>query len=221
MDHAFCPGAGRIRQPAPELFDCPGCGAEVEIWTDEFRRDCPSCGRTVYRDGAMSCLDWCKYGEECVGEDALRRYRSSRAAGIRQRLMEKVRELRLNDPSRIERAEAVLRFAEELLETEKADAHIVIPASILAGLKSGSEPVPSGLFGFLGDLGFSREDLERIAEGIDPPAGDPAASPNRAVLHDALRLADLRRAGGPGEGGADGLLTATARRLAGRPAGGR
>ena len=37
MDHQFCPGATLLRRPVPEIFDCPSCHGEVEIWTDEFK----------------------------------------------------------------------------------------------------------------------------------------------------------------------------------------
>lgn len=40
-----CPGSKPLRQPAPEIFICSSCGEEVEIWTDEVRRDCSSCGK--------------------------------------------------------------------------------------------------------------------------------------------------------------------------------
>ena len=45
--HTVCPGAKMIRQPKPEMFDCPQCGSEVEIWTDELKGVCPQCKTTL------------------------------------------------------------------------------------------------------------------------------------------------------------------------------
>jgi hypothetical protein len=78
MDAKFCPGSRLLRQPHPEIFTCPGCGGEVEIWTDELKADCPVCKKTVFRDPKMNCLEWCKYGRECVGEEIYNRFMEDR-----------------------------------------------------------------------------------------------------------------------------------------------
>ena len=57
MSDRFCPGARSLRQPEPETFVYPHCGGDVEIWTDEMRRVCPTCGAAVIRDSAMACLE--------------------------------------------------------------------------------------------------------------------------------------------------------------------
>ena len=45
-----CPGP---KTPArPEMVECPQCGEDVEIWTDETSAKCPSCSTTVMRPGA-------------------------------------------------------------------------------------------------------------------------------------------------------------------------
>jgi hypothetical protein len=59
-----CPGLEDLLRPKPEYIDCPRCGSEVEIWTDEKEAKCTNCGMVVARDRA-SCLDWCKYAEKC------------------------------------------------------------------------------------------------------------------------------------------------------------
>ncbi len=40
-----CPGSLGFVQPKPEMFACPACGREVEIWSDEAMRQCPVCKR--------------------------------------------------------------------------------------------------------------------------------------------------------------------------------
>ncbi len=69
-----CPGATRIKDPIPEFFKCPNCGAEVEIWTNEYVRKCSKCQTEVVREGVPTCIEWCEYGKECVGEEAYDRY---------------------------------------------------------------------------------------------------------------------------------------------------
>ena len=68
-----CPGARMIREARPEYVDCPRCGTEVEIWTDEAVARCPECDGLVTRDAGPSCLDWCPHAVECVGLETYRR----------------------------------------------------------------------------------------------------------------------------------------------------
>jgi len=208
MDHQFCPGAKLLRQPKPEIFDCPSCGQEVEIWSDEIRGVCSSCGRTMFRDGAMSCLEWCKFARECVGEATYDRYMNNRAVGLRRRLLEAMHAHWEQDADRLRRAEAVLSWSEEILKDEKADWHIVIPASILQTVDGGTSSAAfQAAAGVLSGSGLTQEDLERIRRIVE---GDP--SENCAefdVVHDARLLAQ------PGEHRAEALRTGAAKKLAG------
>jgi DNA-directed RNA polymerase subunit RPC12/RpoP len=63
-----CPGSGNIRIPIPSYKECPECGKEVEIWSDEVRAKCTRCGAAVFRENEPSCIEWCKYAKECIGE---------------------------------------------------------------------------------------------------------------------------------------------------------
>ena len=63
-----CPGQFE-RNLQAELYRCPGCGCEVEIFSDELRQRCPRCGREVYGKRIPSCIDWCKAAEECLGSE--------------------------------------------------------------------------------------------------------------------------------------------------------
>ncbi len=70
-----CPGSRTIREPRPEYINCPDCGREVEIWTDELKATCPGCGNKVFREQQASCIDWCPHAKECVGPEAYERLR--------------------------------------------------------------------------------------------------------------------------------------------------
>ncbi len=207
MDHQFCPGAKILRQPQPEMFDCPSCGEEVEIWTDEIRGVCSNCGRAVFRDGFMSCLEWCKFAQDCIGEEAYDRYMQNRAVGLRRKLLEAMHEQWGEDADRLRQAEAVLSWSEEILKEEKADWHIVIPASILQNTcdqgDSGGLQIAEGI---LRRSGLMNEDIEKICRIIKQ---DPLeSSAEFDVVHDARLLA---RPEGPAY--AD-LRTVAAKRLA-------
>ena len=47
-----CPGLERALTIIPELFPCPCCGAEIEIWTDERKARCGRCGELISRESA-------------------------------------------------------------------------------------------------------------------------------------------------------------------------
>ncbi len=69
-----CPGSKDFIQPKPETIKCPLCGEEAEIWTDEIKTTCPKCKKTIFREQGQSCLDWCKYAKECVGETIYKKW---------------------------------------------------------------------------------------------------------------------------------------------------
>lgn len=70
-----CPGARTIREPMPEFINCPDCGREVEIWTDELKATCSACGGKVFRAAQASCIDWCPHAKECVGPEVYEKLR--------------------------------------------------------------------------------------------------------------------------------------------------
>ncbi|MBN1410358.1 MAG: hypothetical protein JW969_05905 [Spirochaetales bacterium] len=195
MDHTFCPGAKILRQPHPEFYTCPQCGGEVEIWTDELKADCPACRKTVYKDSGMSCLEWCKYGSECVGESIYRKYWQTKAVGIKYRLLSQLGsspEFNCQNEIRMKKA---LEYAELILKKETADWHIVIPAVILlstgmAGQNTGASDQAKKI---LHKLGLEMDDVSRILKII---AGDSALKINNdqnyAVVTDAYALTEFR-----------------------------
>ena len=71
MNAYQCPGQSK-RDLKAELYLCPKCSYQVEIFSDELRAICPGCGRQVYKEKTPSCIDWCRAAEQCLGEDAYR-----------------------------------------------------------------------------------------------------------------------------------------------------
>lgn len=192
MDHTFCPGSKILRQPAPEFFDCPTCKYEVEIWTDELKAACPKCQTPVYRDTAMSCLDWCKRGKECVGDSAYSNYMQNKAVGVKSNLLRKIRDHFADELRRVERIESVLETAEALLKGEEGDWNIVVPASILRDMLDSDEGSPKLVRDILFRLGLNLEDIDEICEIMsDHRPVDWTPTINFRIWHDANALVDL------------------------------
>ena len=66
--YSKCPGqyTSKLRV---EIYKCPKCGAEVEIFSDETRTKCQKCGTMVFREKMPSCIEWCSSARQCLGED--------------------------------------------------------------------------------------------------------------------------------------------------------
>jgi hypothetical protein len=75
-----CPGALTFREAKPEDIECPECGAEVEIWSDELTAGCSRCGARASRELGPSCIDWCSSAEQCIGTEKYQRLRQDTAA---------------------------------------------------------------------------------------------------------------------------------------------
>lgn len=202
-----CPGSKTIRQPLPEFIKCPFCSEELEIWTDEIKATCPKCKKTVMRDQGTSCLEWCAYAKECVGDEAYNNFMKNRAVTIKDKLLSELEAYFGKDIKRINHAKKVMGYAEELLRKEKADWHIVIPASILhdVGIKVAEEKYNSSAGHFqekegsvvagkiLLKIGLSKKDIDEICEIIahhhSPGKVD---TQNFKVLYDADWLVNLK-----------------------------
>ena len=46
---------------------CPQCGHETEIFSVDTEAACEHCGFVIYND-QLSCVQWCKYARQCVGD---------------------------------------------------------------------------------------------------------------------------------------------------------
>jgi hypothetical protein len=67
-----CPGANNIRgTPTLAIKICPKCGREIELFSIDTQVTC-ECGFIAYND-IQSCIKWCKYARECVGNETYER----------------------------------------------------------------------------------------------------------------------------------------------------
>ena len=209
MDHSFCPGARFLRQPKPEMFDCPVCGEEVEIWSDEIRGVCANCGRTLFREGNMSCLQWCKFARECVGDQLYDRYQKNRAGALRRRLLDALADDGAEGRQRSAVLEELLAWSERILCGERADWHIVIPAVILQNSLCARDSAQSkAVMDVLLRSGLLEQEIDSIRRIA---ARDPVENSREFdVVHDAAVLAR----GLAGAEGEEALRTETGKKLA-------
>ncbi len=70
----LCPGTANIRTPTLRIKLCPNCGGEVEIFSTDTEVSCPGCGFEIYNN-LESCIQWCKYARDCVGEDNFQKFK--------------------------------------------------------------------------------------------------------------------------------------------------
>ena len=42
-----CPGPNRKRPIVPEEYNCPACGATIEIWSNDEKTVCPECAKEL------------------------------------------------------------------------------------------------------------------------------------------------------------------------------
>ncbi len=75
LDH--CPGAVNLKTPTLSLKKCPQCGEEVEVFSNDTSVTCANCGFVIYND-TLSCIQWCKYAKECVGEEMYQKFFNSK-----------------------------------------------------------------------------------------------------------------------------------------------
>jgi hypothetical protein len=143
-----------------------------------------------------------------VGEATYDRYMKNRAVGLRRRLLEAMHRQWEQDTDRRRQAEAVLSWSEEILKEQKADWHIVIPASILQNVDGGTS---SAAFKVAEEVlfrsGLKREELEKISRIVEGNPSENSAEFN--VVHDARLLAR------PDKQSAEALRTGAAKKLAG------
>ena len=74
-----CPGSARLKTPTLEEKICPVCGNVIEIFSTDTEVACDKCGFVAYTD-ALSCAQWCKYAEKCLGPELYQRMMDQKAA---------------------------------------------------------------------------------------------------------------------------------------------
>ncbi len=79
MLQRYCPGSGSLRNNIKlDIKTCPECGTDVELFSIDLKAKCEKCGFVVYND-ITSCVQWCRYAEQCVGTEVYQKMRQKPA----------------------------------------------------------------------------------------------------------------------------------------------
>ena len=155
MSFKRCPGSMAFAQPKIELVRCPHCGDDAEVWTDEAEGKCRKCGKPVCRTATQSCIDWCKYARECLGDEGHKKYQDMKTRLRKETLLQAAAK-HLVDESQRKSTQARVEAAEQLLRHEPtADPNVVLAAAALLDIAEpdGSETA-SAAAGILHELGY-------------------------------------------------------------------
>ena len=193
MSFKRCPGSSSFAQPSIELVPCPSCGGEAEIWSDEPTGTCDACGRTITRTSTQSCLDWCKYARECLGEEKYKQYQNLKSTVRKEALLSAASDRFGWGRQQLNAAVLLMERAEELLrDRPEADPNAVIAAVVL---RLGCGKAPAGT-----SAESSQEVARAVLEGLDYPHGfvekvcmlltptghDASNDPDAATVREAL-----------------------------------
>ena len=58
----------RPRTPTIVEKTCPKCGNLIEMFSIDSQMACDKCGFVAYNE-TLSCVQWCEYAKQCVGEE--------------------------------------------------------------------------------------------------------------------------------------------------------
>ncbi|MFN3551361.1 MAG: HD domain-containing protein [Endomicrobiia bacterium] len=116
---------------------CKNCGYKVEIFSNEIKVVCPKCKADVYRENIPSCIDWCSYAKQCIGEEKYRELKpridaQKEKLDFKEKVLSEMINYFKDDIKRISHAMKVTHFAEKILQQERtADRRVVVISAIL------------------------------------------------------------------------------------------
>ncbi|MBL7077939.1 MAG: hypothetical protein ISS31_10775 [Kiritimatiellae bacterium] len=193
MSFKRCPGSSALAQPRIEIVKCPACGGDAEVWSDEPSGTCTACGATAMRTSTQSCLDWCKYARECLGDEKYKQYESMKATVRKEALVAVASDRfgwgkrRLNSVWQLlERTEQRLRSCSE------ADPNVVFASVVIGfgcrGTSSGrsAEAIHAIARDVLGKLDYPPGFVEDVCELVAPADADAPANADASVVREAL-----------------------------------
>lgn len=195
MSFKRCPGSSAFAQPRIDLVACPACGEDVEVWSDEASGTCASCGRVTMRTKTQSCMDWCKYAEECLGEEKYKQYQDMRSAIRKEALVGAAADRLGWDEAQVAAAHARISIAEGLLSSRpEADPNVVMAAVVLGSTCAGDsgrigatdEASQGAVQAVLEELSYPRGFVKRVcgllSAGLPETSEEANAATIRAVL---------------------------------------
>ncbi|MBT3295448.1 MAG: hypothetical protein HN919_17310 [Verrucomicrobia bacterium] len=191
MGFKRCPGSSAFAQPRIEIVKCPSCGGDAEVWSDEPTGTCLGCGCSVTRTTTQSCLDWCKYSRECLGDEKYKQYQTLKASMRKQALVAAATDRFSWGKRQQNEAWEALERAEQLLQTQDdADPNVVL-ATVM--IRLGCDGTPSGSSikavhavarELLESLDYPSGFVEKVCKLVAPDSSDP--DPDAATVQAAM-----------------------------------
>ncbi|MBT7701349.1 MAG: hypothetical protein HN700_13730 [Verrucomicrobia bacterium] len=170
---------------------CPSCGGDAEVWSDEPTGTCLGCGCSVTRTTTQSCLDWCKYSRECLGDEKYKQYQTLKASMRKQALVAAATDRFSWGKRQQNEAWEALERAEQLLQTQDdADPNVVL-ATVM--IRLGCDGTPSGSSikavhavarELLESLDYPSGFVEKVCKLVAPDSSDP--DPDAATVQAAM-----------------------------------
>lgn len=126
-----CPGQDSRFWKPEDVFEvqCLQCGWKVEFFKDDVKRKC-RCGQEIINPRLdFGCAQWCEYGEQCIGvmpkelEDLKKELEKGR---FKEKFSQAMKRYFDKDLSRIQHAQKVARFAEEIAKEEGGNPLVVL-----------------------------------------------------------------------------------------------
>jgi putative nucleotidyltransferase with HDIG domain len=166
-----CPGQDMRFWKPGDIFDtqCPKCGRKVEFFKDEVKRKC-RCGHEVVNPKLdFGCVQWCPYGQQCVGEvpeEVRNRRKTEQKDLLRERIALEMKKYFGTDFQRVNHAMKVAKYAEEILKSEGGNPLVVMGAAYLhdIGIHEAERKYrsPSGHYQEMEGPIIAKEILERL-----------------------------------------------------------
>ena len=205
-----CPGQDSRfwKEDAIYEFNCPECGRDVEFFKDDTSRKCPHCGHHFPNPKMdFGCAAYCQYAEQCLGT-LPEEIKQKQQDLVKDKVGMEVRKYLKGDTKRIQKANTLAGYAEQIGKKEGADLGIVIMAAYLHSLtdpkNANNERNPS-----LSNQNSEKQDIARqilekfqvkediirqVCSILDPdrPADD-SEKLNFNVLFDAILVTELEK----------------------------
>jgi putative nucleotidyltransferase with HDIG domain len=128
-----CPGQDPRYWKFDAIFEarCPNCDASVEFFKDETRRRCKKCGQFVLNPKMdFGCAAHCKFATQCFGELPPELIKQKENL-FKDRVAVETKLYFKRDFKRIGHAAKVARYAERIVQEERADPAVVLTAAYL------------------------------------------------------------------------------------------
>ena len=197
MGFKRCPGSSAFAQPRIEIVKCPTCDGDAEVWSDEPSGTCGACGRSVTRTSTQSCLDWCKYAQECLGDEKYKQYQSLKASMRKQALVAAATDHFDWRKRQVDAAWQVLERTEPLLRAQPgSDPNAILAAVVIGfGCKEASpaltpEVARAAVREVLAPLDYPPGFVENVSALVAPADPDAANNPDAAMIREALGVSE-------------------------------